>query len=313
MRLASGNLLSKSEMDFFAPASHLTAHTEERKAHWTATTTLVDLEDEGILNNTAAMDKVSSDLRSLEIMRLSDLNPDQIRLVAGSADFQTLHLRNVEIGGTIKAFHRWFKDHAPLVDAMRNIMRPARGSHKRTKVTIDGVEQQTTWGEYCKSVYGVSHDYINRLLKGEHTRESAELESVDVEVAESTDGLEQTVQKKLSAKDQKILHLEKQNEKLEEGIRSLEGNLEKARAEFMLRLADKKHDAQQGQEQREVGAHDAKVTTLQSAYNPQSGFEQVLQYFRQVRDPGNFLADLDTVIVQCGMADRVEVLMVEEP
>jgi hypothetical protein len=267
-----------------------------------ATTTLVDLEDEAVLNNTAAIDKVSSDLKSLEIMRLSDLNPDQIRLVAGSADFQTLHLRNVEVGGTIKAFHHWFKEHAPLVDAMRNIMRPARGSHKRTKVTIDGVEQQVSWGEYCKAVYCVSHDHINRLLKGEHTKDGPELDSVDAELAESTEGVEQTVEPKLSRKDLTIVGLQKKNDELLRQVEELAYKLNHPETpeitsvpDAILACAVAKHEAQEAAEP-----------------DDDDGFGFVMDYFEPIITPHQFASELDRVIRRCRMQECMKIVMIDE-
>jgi hypothetical protein len=74
LRLSSSNIPLKSEMDFFPPAKHPIAQTDEKGA-LEGNKTLVDLEDEPVLNNTAAMDKVSSDLGSLETRGSTNYRP----------------------------------------------------------------------------------------------------------------------------------------------------------------------------------------------------------------------------------------------
>jgi hypothetical protein len=128
----------------------------------------------------------------------------------------------MEVGCVVMGFHRFIKDHAPLVIAMRNIMRPRRGSKKRTDV--DGV--MMTWGEYCLKFYGVGHDWVNRMLKGEHTQDTPEVEDMDEESVDATEGVEQTESKKPSRKV------------IEKGIINLNKRLDEAHAEMAEKDAE---------------------------------------------------------------------------
>jgi hypothetical protein len=268
------------------------------------TTQLLEIEDDVILGeNAKEAARVSSDLRSLQSLRLDQLSSDQIRTIAEFGDFVTLDYRNREVGMRVRTFHAFIKEAAPLVSAMRDIMRPIRGSHKRTKVIIDGVEQEATWGEYCLRVYGVGHDWVNRMLKGEHTQDAPEVEADDPEVAESKEGVEQTTEPKQSKKDLTIAALQKKNGELLEQVEELVYKLNHPETREMTSVPDTifasavaKHDAQEAEE----------------TYVDDAGWGLVLDYFEPITKPLNFASELDRIIRACKMQAHVKTVVIEE-
>jgi hypothetical protein len=259
-------------------------------------TTTVDLEQEDVVLDSvaAAAEEASSDLKSLESLRLHDLTEQQIQTIAASGDFATLHRRNMEVGCVVMGFHRFIKDHAPLVIAMRNIMRPRRGSKKRTDV--DGV--MMTWGEYCLKFYGVGHDWVNRMLKGEHTQDTPEVEDMDEESVDATEGVEQTESKKPSRKviEKDIINLNKRLDEAHAEMAEKDEEIDKLR----LQCAAQKHDAQVEEEKQNQD------------YDPDfDAFSFVLDYFQPITKPLSFFSEIDRLIRACKMQEHGKTVLNE--
>ncbi len=267
-------------------------------------TQLLGLEDGAILGeNAKEAARVSSDLKSLERLRLDELTAEQVRMIAGCGDFHTIDYRNREVGLRVRSFHQFMATHAPLVSAMRDIMRPRRGSHKRTKVFIDGVEQQVTWGEYCLRVYGVGHDWVNRLLNGEHTQDSPDISEQDEDEVSNTEGVEQTIEPKLSKKDLTIVALQKKNDELLKQVEELVYKLNHPEnpeitpvPDAILASAVAKHEAQVAEE-----------PDLDD-----DGFGFVMDYFEPIIKPLHFASELDRVIRACKMQAHMKTVMIKE-
>lgn len=268
-------------------------------------TLTVDLEHELILNNTAAMNEASSDLKSLERLRLDELTPEQVRMIAASGDFRTIDYRNREVGLRVRSFHQFMATHAPLVSAMRDIMRPRRGSHKRTKVVIEGVEQEVTWGQYCLKVYGVGHDWVNRLLNGEHTQDSPDLSEQNEDEVSNTENVEQTIEPKLSKKDLTIVALQKKNDELLKQVEELVYTLSHPDTPEITSV----HDAILASA---VAKHETQVAA-ELTYDPDfESFDFVLEHFQPITTPLSFASELDRIIRACNMQAHVRTVLVEE-
>jgi hypothetical protein len=203
----------------------------------------------------------------------------------------------------MRTFHAFVKEAAPLVSAMRDIMRPIRGSHKRTRVIIDGVEQDVTWGEYCLKVYGVGHDWVNRMLKGEHTQDAAEVEAFDPEQAESTEGVEQTIEPKPSKKDLIIVALQKKNDELAEQVEELVHKLSHPETPEIASAPDA------------IVASAVAEPEVQESEEPDingDGWGLVLDYFEPITKPLSFASELDRLIRACHMQQHMKTVVTEE-
>jgi hypothetical protein len=267
-------------------------------------TQLLEIEDDVILReNAKETARVSCDLRSLQSLRLDQLTPDQIRTIAASGDFTTLDYRNREVDMRMRTFRAFIKEAAPLVSAMRDIMRPIRGSHKRTRVIIDGVDQEVIWGEYCLKVYGVGHDWVNRMLKGEHTQDPPEIDIDDPEQAESNEGVEQTTEPKLSKKDLTIVALQKKNDDLMEQVEELVYKLSHPETPEITSAPDA------------IVASAVAEPEAQESEEPDidgDGWGLALDYFEPITKPLSFASELDRLIRACKMQEHVKTVMTEE-
>jgi hypothetical protein len=184
-------------------------------------------------------------------------------------------------------------------------MRPRRGSTKRTMV--DGT--MMTWGEYCLKYYGVGHDWINRLLKGEHTQDSAEVDSKDEEEVDSREGLEQTTEPHLSKKDRIIVDLQKQNDEL------TDQNGESTDLISKMESGDQTPPAATATEE---DANDEPVVPTMPVPDPyrtewdqEFMFSMALSYFQSIKNPTSFASDIDAIIRKCGMSEYITTVMTE--
>jgi hypothetical protein len=269
----------------------------------------VDLENEDITLNSVAQaeEAASSKLSSYEALPLAELDDEAIRTIATSADFSTLCVRSNQVGIMVRGFRVYFEKYKPIVAAMKEKLCAPRGSHKKTK--INGREY--TWASYCEEIYGVSYQWVQRLLNGDYlpvkNEDAVELvrsasdEAVDTEVHE-------TVGKKPSKKDLIIADLKKRNDNLHQQVEELvfklrhinddkpQPNVDTSMAGAILASAVAKHQAQ--------------VET--EADLDDDGFGFVTDYFEPIIQPLSFASELDRIIRHCNMQAHIKTVMVEQ-
>lgn len=274
-----------------------------------APTIEVDLEQEEIvLGSVAAAEKAaSSKLSFYEALPLTDLDDEAIRTIATSANFSTLCFRSNQVGVMVRGFRVYFEKYKPIVAAMKERMCASRGSHRKTE--INGREY--TWASYCEEVYGVSYQWVQRLLNGDYLPvknedaveevKSAHDEAVDTEV-------HQTVEKKPSKKDSIIADLTKRNDSLHQQVE-----------ELVFKLRHKNDDEPQPNVDANmvdailasaVAKHEAHVET--EADLDDDGFGFVTDYFEPIIEPLSFASELDRIIRHCNMQAHVKTALVEE-
>jgi hypothetical protein len=269
----------------------------------------VDLEQEEIVLGSVAQaeEAASSKLSFYETLPLTDLDDEAIRTIATSADFSTLCARSNQVGVMVRGFRVYFEKYKPIVAAMKERMCAPRGSHKKTKIN----EREYTWASYCEEVYGVSYQWVQRLLNGDYLPvknedaveevKSAHDEAVDTEVP-------QTVEKKPSKKDAIIADLKKRNDNLHQQVEELafklrhinddkpQPNVDASMADAILASA--------------MAKHEAKVET--EADLDDDGFGFVTDYFEPLIQPLSFASELDRIIRHCNMQAHIKTVLVEE-
>jgi hypothetical protein len=213
----------------------------------------VDLEQEEIVLDSvaAAETAVSSELSSYEGIPLADLTDEQILSIATNGDFLTVHTRSKEVGMMVMKFIHYFERFKPLVVSMKEKLCAPRGSKRRTMV--DG--QEVTWSEYCTLYYGCSYRWVQKLLDGDYVSIKGE-DAVD-EVKSASDATEgngdadvdQTETKKPSRKDVVIAGLQKKNGELITQVEGLVEELIQQEAKYLLKLAVKKHEAAESEDE----------------------------------------------------------------
>jgi hypothetical protein len=274
-----------------------------------ATTVGVDLEHEvvDLGSVAAAQEAVSSELSSYEAIALGDLTPEQIVFIASNSGKDALHKRNQEVGIVVMKFHRFFEQFKPLVVAMKAKMCGARGSHLRTM--IDGTYM--SWSEYCRTYYGVSYRWVQKLINGDYQHVPGEQEVQDVQTAtdEQVDvDAEQTEEPKLSKKDRVIVELEKKNDELKAHIDTMKGELEKARAEFLLKLAEKKHELQIATEEDGDDVEPPSVVEPKPTLDSRDPYA----YFDQFRDePQTMAGELAAMLLEFHMDEQQTAIILD--
>jgi len=272
-----------------------------------------DLEHEEIvLNSVAQAEKAaSSKLSSYEALPLTELDDEAIRTIATSADFSTLCARSNQVGIMVRGFRVYFEKYKPIVAAMKEKLCAPRGSHRKTE--INGREY--TWASYCEEVYGVSYQWVQRLLNGDYLAvrnedaveevKSASDEAVDTEVR-------QTDEKKPSKKDLIIADLKKRNDNLHQQVEELvfklrhinddkpQPNVDTSISDTILASAVAKHEAQVAQEPCEADMDE-------------DGFGFVTDYFEPIIQPEYFASELDRLVRHCNMQAHIKTVLVEAP
>jgi hypothetical protein len=101
---------------------------------------------------------------------------------------------------------------------------------------------------------------------------------------------------KLGRKDQQIIKLGKELDKLKDEIESRDNEISR----LLLKSAEAKHQAQEealSQSDEEIEAE---------------RFEFVLDYFKPIMNPLSFFSEIDRVIRECGMQEHGKTVMVEK-
>jgi hypothetical protein len=251
--------------------------------------TPIDLEQEQVVFG-------SSEQTSYEHVSLHDLTPEQITAIINSGDFAQLHRRTKEVGLVFMTFTQYFERFSPFVSAMRDKIKAARGSHRKTEVEP---HVWMSWSEYCKVYFGVSSRWIEQLLADQHKQHEPEPEAGNAEVEEGLGDpdVRQTETKKPSKKDAIIAALEKDNARLKEEMAELKSDITRLQCDKTLAAAEAKHEAQ-----------------TESEADPEfDGFSFVIDYFGAIIQPEYFASEIDRLIRHFNMQAHIKTVLVEAP
>lgn len=282
----------------------------------TSPTMNIDLEQETVVlySVAAAHEAASSELSSIERVPLSELTNDQIVTIATNGDLETVHRRSAEVGMMVMKFINYFERFKPIVVSMKEKLCGPRGSHRRTMIS----GREMNWSEYCKTYYGCSYRWVQKLLDGDYVSVRGE-DAVDAVKSASDEGVNsdckcesipctcitQTDEPKLSKKDLTIAALQKKNGELLEQVEKLVYKLNHPETPVITSVPDAILATA-------VAKHEAQVAA-EPTYDPDfESFDFVLEHFQPITKPLSFASELDRLIRACDMQQHVKTVMIEE-
>jgi len=81
-----------------------------------------------------------------------------------NVDESILVQHNICIGRASQKFRKYFAKNVEFVHALRDSL-PVRGRGCKIAIVQDGVTKAYTWSEFCLEFYGVSADWVRKLIK----------------------------------------------------------------------------------------------------------------------------------------------------
>lgn len=81
-----------------------------------------------------------------------------------NVDESILVQHNICIGRASQKFRKYFVKNVEFVHALRDSL-PVRGRGCKMAIVQDGVTKMYTWSEFCLEFYGVSADWVRKLIK----------------------------------------------------------------------------------------------------------------------------------------------------